>query len=97
MLSSFKAEAKQEVAIDAARDPSSAFSAQDAQRVIVNESKKAGAPAFQFDPHATPAEKAAQAKAVNSLQSRHFNADTDMVAGNNSTAHESRKRCRSQI
>lgn len=64
MLSSFKAEAKQEVAVEAARDPSSSFSAQDAQRVIVDESKKAGAPAFQFDPNASPAQKAAQAHAV---------------------------------
>lgn len=64
MLSSFKAEVKQELAVEAARDPNSNFSAQDAQRVIVDESKKAGAPAFQFNPNASPAEKAAQAHAV---------------------------------
>jgi len=64
MLSSFKHEAKQEVAEEAARDPNSAFTAQDAEKVIVDESKKAGAPAFQFDPNASPEEKAAQARAV---------------------------------
>lgn len=68
MLSSFKGEAKQEVAIEAARDPNSNFSAEDAQNVLVNESKKAGAPAFHFDPNATPAEKAAQAKAVSHVR-----------------------------
>lgn len=64
MLSSFKHEAKQEVAEEAARDPNSRFSAEDAERVMVEESKKAGAPAFQFDPNASPEEKAAQARAV---------------------------------
>lgn len=64
MLSSFKSEAKQELAVEAARDPASAFSANDAQRVIVNESKRAGVPAFQFDPNATAEEKGAQARAV---------------------------------
>ncbi|KAK5938244.1 Tricalbin-2 [Knufia obscura] len=63
MLSSFKHEAKQEVAEEAARDPNSRFSAEDAERVMVEESKKAGAPAFQFDPNASPEEKAAQARA----------------------------------
>lgn len=64
MLSSFKSEAKQEVAVEAAADSNSNFSAQDAERVIVDESKKAGAAAFQFDPNASPEEKAAQARAV---------------------------------
>ena len=64
MLSSFGHEAKQEVAADAARDPNSNFSAEDAEKVLVDESKKAGAAAFQFDPNATPEEKAAQARAV---------------------------------
>ena len=33
---------------------------------MANESKKAGIPAFQFDPDASPAAKAAQAQAVRS-------------------------------
>lgn len=34
------------------------------EKVLVNETKKAGAPAYQFDPDATPEEKAAAAQAV---------------------------------
>jgi len=64
MLSSFRHDAKQEVAVEAARDPNSNFSAEDAEKTLVDESKKAGAAAFQFDPNATPEEKAAQARAV---------------------------------
>lgn len=63
-LSSFKSELKSKLAVDAARDPNSKFSAEDAEKVILEESKKAGAPAFQFDPNASPEEKAAQARAV---------------------------------
>jgi hypothetical protein len=67
MMSSFKSELKQQGAAEAARDPNSPVTAQDAQRVFVDESKKAGATALQFDPDATPEEKAAQAKAVRSM------------------------------
>jgi hypothetical protein len=64
MLSSFKNELKQQGAEEAAQDPKSSITAEDAQRVIVDESKKAGAVALTFDPDATPEEKARQAKAV---------------------------------
>lgn len=47
-----------------ARDPNSNVTSDDVQKVIVNESKKAGVPAFRFDPNTTPEEKAAQAKAA---------------------------------
>lgn len=57
-------EHKQEIAEEAARDPHANFSAEDVEKVLVEESKKAGAPAFQFDPNASPEEKAAQARAV---------------------------------
>jgi len=60
-------EHKQEIAEEAARDPHTNFSAEDADKVLVEESKKAGAPAFHFDPNATPEEKAAQARAVGSV------------------------------
>lgn len=63
-LPSYKGELKSELAEAAARDPNSNFSAEDAEKVILNESKKAGAPAFKFDPNASPEEKAAQAHAV---------------------------------
>jgi hypothetical protein len=68
MLSSFTSELKQQGAAEAARDPNSDVTAEDAERVFVEESKKAGATALQFDPDATPEEKAAQAKAVSSMQ-----------------------------
>ena len=68
MLSSFSSELKQQGAAEAARDPNSSVTAEDAERVLVEESKKAGATVHQFDPDATPEEKAAQAKAVSSMQ-----------------------------
>ena len=66
MASREKHELKQEGAIEAAQDENSAVTSDDAQKVIVNETKKAGGEAFQFDPDASPEEKAAQARAVTS-------------------------------
>ena len=66
MLSSISSEAKQQAVQDLARDPESNVSARDAEKVIVDESKKAGAAALTFDANATPEQKAAQAKAVSS-------------------------------
>lgn len=57
------AELKTQGVVEAAQDPNSSTTANDAQRKIVNESKKAGVAAFTFDPDATPEEKAAQARA----------------------------------
>jgi hypothetical protein len=68
MLHSFKPELKQQGAVEAAQDPNSNITAEDAERVLVDESKKAGATTLQFDPDATPEEKAAQAKSVSSKQ-----------------------------
>ncbi|KAK1755142.1 tricalbin-3 [Echria macrotheca] len=53
-------ELKQQGAIEAAQDPESSVTADDAQRKIVEESKKAGVVAYTFDPDAKPEEKAAQ-------------------------------------
>ena len=57
MASQLKAE-------EAARDPNSNVTSEDAERAIVEETKKAGYQAYQFDPSATPGQKAAQARAV---------------------------------
>jgi hypothetical protein len=57
-------ELKQQGAMEAARDPDSSVTADDAQKTIVHESQKAGVAAFTFDPSASTAEKKAQAKAV---------------------------------
>jgi hypothetical protein len=69
MLSSAKGELKQQVAAEAARDPNSSVSAEDAERVFLDESKKAGSAALQFDPNASPEEKAAQAASVSRMLS----------------------------
>lgn len=64
MDSTHASELKLAGAIEAARDPAQPVTSQDAQKKLVTESRKAGAQAFQFDPNATPEEKAAQARAV---------------------------------
>jgi hypothetical protein len=63
-LSTSVAELKAQGVIEAAQDPNSSVTADDAQQKIVIESKKAGVAAFTFDPRASPEEKAAQARAV---------------------------------
>ena len=65
-LHSRAGELKSQGATEAAQDANSSVTAQDAEDVMANESKKAGIPAFQFDPNATAEEKAAQARAVRS-------------------------------
>jgi len=59
-----EAELKQQGVIEAARDPESSVTADDAQRAILAESKKAGVAAFSFNPNASIEEKAAQARDV---------------------------------
>ncbi|MBV35683.1 MAG: hypothetical protein CMP47_09565 [Rickettsiales bacterium] len=57
------AELKTQGVVEAAQDPNSSITAEDAEQRIVAESKKAGVAAFSFDPDATPEQKAAQARA----------------------------------
>lgn len=57
------AELKTEAAVEMANDPNSSVTADDAQKKLVAESRKAGVAAFSFDPDATPEQKAAQARA----------------------------------
>jgi hypothetical protein len=65
------AELKQQGALEAARDPNSRVTAEDAERKMVKETVNAGHRAYQFDPNASPEEKAAQARAVRlSMESR---------------------------
>ena len=63
-LTSRAAELKSQGAADAARNPDSKVTPEDAEDVMTEESKKAGVAAFQFDPNASPEEKAAQARSV---------------------------------
>ncbi|KAL2010877.1 hypothetical protein VTN00DRAFT_3595 [Thermoascus crustaceus] len=66
-VESSKGELKQqgaiEVAQEAAQDPQSDLNPEAVEKVLLEESRKAGAPAYQFDPDATPEEKAAVVKA----------------------------------
>jgi hypothetical protein len=64
MLSSVRGELKSQIAEEAARNPDSKFSAEDAERVMIEESTRAGATAMKFNPNASPEEKAAQASTV---------------------------------
>ena len=56
-------ELKQQNAVQAASDPSSSITAQDAEKTLLNESKASGAHAMAFDPNASAEDKAKQAKA----------------------------------
>lgn len=57
-------ELKQQGALEAARDPNSPVTSEDAQKKIVEDSKNAGVVAFHFDPDASPEEKKAQIKSA---------------------------------
>lgn len=57
-------ELRSQGAAEAAGDPNSRVSARDAEQTMVEESMRAGAAAYQFDPNASPEEKAAQARSV---------------------------------
>lgn len=64
MSSGFQNELKAQGAIEAAQDPNTTVSAADAERVLIDESQKAGSTALHFNPDASPEEKAAQARGV---------------------------------
>ena len=57
-------ELKQQGALEAARNPDSGVTVQAAENTVLEEAKKGGSAALQFDPNATPEEKRAQARAV---------------------------------
>lgn len=57
-------ELKQQGAVEAAQDPENSVTAEDAEKLIVEESKNAGVAAFSFDPNASIQEKKAQIKAA---------------------------------
>ncbi|KAM0346790.1 hypothetical protein ACHAPU_005130 [Fusarium lateritium] len=57
-------ELKLQGVVEAAEDPSSSVTADDAQKKIVESSRNAGVAAFTFDPDASPEQKKAQAQAA---------------------------------
>jgi len=59
-MESLKNELKSQGAAEAARDPNSSVSAEEAEKALLDESKKAGSTALHFDANASPEEKAAQ-------------------------------------
>ena len=59
-----EAELKQQGAAEAARNPESKVTADDAQRIIVEGSKKAGVTAINLDTNASRQERLAQAERV---------------------------------
>ena len=63
-LSSRAGELKSQGAAEAARNPNSNVTSEDAEKAMIDEGKIAGALGFQFDPNATAEEKAAQAHTV---------------------------------
>jgi hypothetical protein len=67
-MEAFKSEQKTQAVEELARDPHSNVSSSDVEKVIMDESKKAGAVALSFDPNASPEEKAAQARAVGAVK-----------------------------
>ncbi|PSN65104.1 tricalbin [Corynespora cassiicola Philippines] len=58
-----ESELKQQGALEAAQDPNSSVSAQQAERTVLEEARKAGSAAYQFDPDASPEQKRAQMRA----------------------------------
>lgn len=64
MSSREAAELKAEGVVEAAQNPDTQTTADDAQKEIVEQSKNAGVAAFSFDPDASPEQKRRQAQAV---------------------------------
>ena len=65
-MNSQAAELKTQGVVEAAQDPNTSVTAADAEKKIIDESEKAGVAAFEFNPDASPEEKAAQVRAVSS-------------------------------
>ena len=65
-LSSHAGELKSKGAVEAAGNSGSKVAAENAEHVLLDESQKGGAVAFQFDSNASPQAKAAQAHTVRS-------------------------------
>lgn len=58
-----ESELKQQGVLDAAKDPNSTITAQQAEQSVLDQARAGGSAAFHFDPNASPEEKRAQARA----------------------------------
>lgn len=61
-------ELKTQGVIEAAQDPNSGVKPQDAEKKILEESRKAGVAAYHFDPNSSASDKVAQLREVRKLQ-----------------------------
>lgn len=62
-----RTEQQQKEAIDAMRDPQSTLSPNSIEKALVEETKKAGGAAYQFDPASSPGQKDVQVKSVTDI------------------------------
>ncbi|KAL7960559.1 C2 domain-containing protein [Trichoderma compactum] len=72
-------ELKLQGAIEAAQDPQTLVSADDAERLMVDQARNAGAPAFHFDPNATIEEKRSQVAAAIPPELQHLRRNKAMA------------------
>jgi hypothetical protein len=66
--SAHEGELKVQGVIEVAQDPDSKVTAEDAEKKMLNEARKAGVPAFHFDPDASAEERRALLKDVGATQ-----------------------------
>ena len=76
-VSSRAGELRAQGAAQAAQNPDVKVTAEDAEQVMADESKKAGITALQFNAYASPEEKAAQARAVSRAAKQCSNTASD--------------------
>jgi hypothetical protein len=68
-------ELKQQGALEAANDPNSSVTAEQAELKVVQETRKGGGAAFQFDPNASAEDKAKQLDSVSTSLPRPCKSD----------------------
>lgn len=64
LIHAYSHEHKEHAAIEAAQDPNSSVTVDEAETIIKEQARASGAPTYSFDPNASPEAKAEQAKAV---------------------------------
>ena len=76
-------EARQQGAIEtaqaASQDPQSHIRPETVEKKLVDETRKAGFPAYQFDPDASPEDKAAAAESVRGLFILHLSCESSLT------------------
>ena len=75
-----RTEQRQKEVIDATRDPQSTLSPNSVEKTLVEETKKAGGAAYQFDPASTREQKDEQVKSVTEIPVKRYNYHRLVVA-----------------